>query len=251
MFLVLFSVSTHSMYTHENNGPSCLSPQWLCGNSCTWSHEDIKYGYTLLYQWTKDPFYSYKNIFNIYNKYCRPSDDWDPEIHNDTWSLGPSEQLLWFIIFWMQHLESWWLFLKIVSGFNKLFSSLIILLTYSWSLLQHTMILVEVVRGHLDSSIQHLSLSNCIFIILRLPYIEINLHTSTFITESLLYNSINQDQEMYCSRKIKLLLSWMRKNFPSELNYLILLSIQLENKKNGVNTYTLSHFFHYRNMDIV
>ena len=42
----------------ENNGPSYLSPQWLCGNSCTWSHEDMK------------------NIFNIDNKYCRPSDDW-------------------------------------------------------------------------------------------------------------------------------------------------------------------------------
>ena len=53
-----FSVSIHSMYTHKNNGPSSLSPQWLCGNSCTWSHEDMK------------------NIFNIYNKYCRPSDDW-------------------------------------------------------------------------------------------------------------------------------------------------------------------------------
>ena len=34
-----FTVSTHSMYTHENNVPSCLSPQWLCGNSCTWAHE--------------------------------------------------------------------------------------------------------------------------------------------------------------------------------------------------------------------
>ena len=57
------------MYTHKNNGPSCLSPQWLCGNSCNWSHEDMKYGYTLLYKCTKDQFYSYKNIFNIYNKY--------------------------------------------------------------------------------------------------------------------------------------------------------------------------------------
>ena len=65
------------MYTHKNNGPSCLSPQWLCGKSCNyWSHEDMKYGYTLLHKCTKDQFYSYKNIFNIYNKYCRPSDDW-------------------------------------------------------------------------------------------------------------------------------------------------------------------------------
>ena len=23
---------------HENNVPSRLSPQWLCGNSCTWAH---------------------------------------------------------------------------------------------------------------------------------------------------------------------------------------------------------------------
>ena len=24
---------------HENNVPSRLSPQWLCGNSCTWAHD--------------------------------------------------------------------------------------------------------------------------------------------------------------------------------------------------------------------
>ena len=24
---------------HENNVPSLLSPQWLCGNSCTWAHD--------------------------------------------------------------------------------------------------------------------------------------------------------------------------------------------------------------------
>ena len=24
---------------HENNGPSWLSPQWLCSNSCTWAHD--------------------------------------------------------------------------------------------------------------------------------------------------------------------------------------------------------------------
>ena len=23
---------------HENNVPSRLSPQWLCGNSCAWAH---------------------------------------------------------------------------------------------------------------------------------------------------------------------------------------------------------------------
>ena len=24
---------------NENNVPSRLSPQWLCGNSCTWAHD--------------------------------------------------------------------------------------------------------------------------------------------------------------------------------------------------------------------
>ena len=24
---------------HENNVPFWLSPQWLCGNSCTWAHD--------------------------------------------------------------------------------------------------------------------------------------------------------------------------------------------------------------------
>ena len=24
---------------HESNVPSRLSPQWLCGNSCTWAHD--------------------------------------------------------------------------------------------------------------------------------------------------------------------------------------------------------------------
>ena len=27
------------IYNHENNVPSRLSPQWLCGNSCTWAHD--------------------------------------------------------------------------------------------------------------------------------------------------------------------------------------------------------------------
>ena len=27
------------MCNHENNVPSRLSPQWLCGNSCTWAHD--------------------------------------------------------------------------------------------------------------------------------------------------------------------------------------------------------------------
>ena len=40
---------------HENNVPSRLSPQWLCGNSCTWAHDVyyknyyIYYKYILLY----------------------------------------------------------------------------------------------------------------------------------------------------------------------------------------------------------
>ena len=35
MLLVLFSVSAHSMCTHENNVSSCLLSKWLCGNSST------------------------------------------------------------------------------------------------------------------------------------------------------------------------------------------------------------------------
>ena len=27
------------IFSHENNVPSRLSPQWLCGNSCTWAHD--------------------------------------------------------------------------------------------------------------------------------------------------------------------------------------------------------------------
>ena len=27
------------IFNHENNVPSCLSRQWLCGNSCTWGHD--------------------------------------------------------------------------------------------------------------------------------------------------------------------------------------------------------------------
>ena len=27
------------IYNHENNVPSQLSPQWLCGNSCTGAHD--------------------------------------------------------------------------------------------------------------------------------------------------------------------------------------------------------------------
>ena len=27
------------IFYHENNVPSRLSPQWLCGNSCTWAHD--------------------------------------------------------------------------------------------------------------------------------------------------------------------------------------------------------------------
>ena len=49
---------------------------------------------------------------------------------------------------------------------HNLLSSLTILLTYSWSLLQWTIILAEIVHVPPDSSIQHLPLFNCIFIIL-------------------------------------------------------------------------------------
>ena len=27
------------IWNQENNVPSRLSPQWLCGNSCTWTHD--------------------------------------------------------------------------------------------------------------------------------------------------------------------------------------------------------------------
>ena len=27
------------IFNHENNMPFWLSPQWLCGNSCTWGHD--------------------------------------------------------------------------------------------------------------------------------------------------------------------------------------------------------------------
>ena len=43
----------------ENNVPSRLSPQWLCGNSCTWAHDVyyknyyIYYKYILLYMLQK------------------------------------------------------------------------------------------------------------------------------------------------------------------------------------------------------
>ena len=29
----------HNICYHENNVPSRLSPRWLCGNSCTWTHD--------------------------------------------------------------------------------------------------------------------------------------------------------------------------------------------------------------------
>ena len=51
------------------------------------------------------------------------------------------------------------------SRLNTFLPSLTILLTY-WSLLQCTKILAEIAHVPLDSSIQHLPLSNCIFIIL-------------------------------------------------------------------------------------
>ena len=34
------SVRYGSLITsHDNNVPSQLSPQWLCGNSCPWAHD--------------------------------------------------------------------------------------------------------------------------------------------------------------------------------------------------------------------
>ena len=42
---------------HENNVPSRLSPQWLCGNSCTWAHD------VPLLQRYVNIFYVYMNIY--------------------------------------------------------------------------------------------------------------------------------------------------------------------------------------------
>ena len=40
-----------SICDHENNVPSRLSPQWLCGNSCTWAHDvhDVYEPYIYIY----------------------------------------------------------------------------------------------------------------------------------------------------------------------------------------------------------
>ena len=32
-------VYIYAIMNHENNVPSRLSPQWLCGNSCTWARD--------------------------------------------------------------------------------------------------------------------------------------------------------------------------------------------------------------------
>ena len=119
-------------------------------------------------------------------------------------------QLIWFIKLWMYQLESWWYFWKNCFGFQHVFSSLIILLTNSWSLLQRT--LAEIV--HVPLIVAN---SICLFLTAfssysHLSYTEIKLHTSTFITETLHWNYITYwDQEIYYSRKMKLLLSWMSK----------------------------------------
>ena len=34
-----FSIKDWKQCNHENNVPSCLSPQWLCYNSNTWAHD--------------------------------------------------------------------------------------------------------------------------------------------------------------------------------------------------------------------
>ena len=38
---------------HKNNVPSRFSPQWLCGNSCTWEHD------VWLYNMLHDAWYMY------------------------------------------------------------------------------------------------------------------------------------------------------------------------------------------------
>ena len=46
------------MCNHESYVPSRLSPQWLCGNSCTWAH-DVRYIYIYIYIYT----HIYVNIY--------------------------------------------------------------------------------------------------------------------------------------------------------------------------------------------
>ena len=36
---VMYIYILYMLYYHKNNVPSRLSPQWLCGNSCTWAHD--------------------------------------------------------------------------------------------------------------------------------------------------------------------------------------------------------------------
>ena len=38
IYIDIYVYYIHICY-HENNVPSPLSPQWLCGNSCTWAHD--------------------------------------------------------------------------------------------------------------------------------------------------------------------------------------------------------------------
>ena len=42
-YIVLHCIYIYISYIcyHENNVPFRLSPQWLCGNSCTWAHDNI------------------------------------------------------------------------------------------------------------------------------------------------------------------------------------------------------------------
>ena len=133
--------------------------------------------------------------------------------------------MIWFYYIINATLRILMFFCEVFLSTNTFLTSLIMLLAYSWNLLQCKMILTEILYMHLNSNIQDLSISNYIFIILRLSYAEIKFHTSTFITENSQGNYITYwDREMCYSQKIKLLLRWIKKDFLRDLNCLILLS---------------------------
>ena len=54
---------------HENNVPSRLSPQWLCGNSYTWTHGARFYTYIYINIYIYDVhlyIYIYIYIYDVY-----------------------------------------------------------------------------------------------------------------------------------------------------------------------------------------
>ena len=39
LYIYIYIYTCINIGNHKNNVPSWLSPQWLCGNSCTWAHD--------------------------------------------------------------------------------------------------------------------------------------------------------------------------------------------------------------------